>query len=124
MRRALATLVALAVLAATAASCLSPTLPLPPPDQPDTIVASSDNLWEISGECVAGALVTVFNARTNRGVVVEDATDSGSYAVALPGLACDPVWVQQSNSNGESSATSFVLQAYQDGSPVDPNACP
>jgi hypothetical protein len=124
MRRALASLAALAFLAAAATSCLSPTLPLPPPDQPDTIAMSTMNLWGISGSCTPGALVTVFNTRTNLGVVQDDITNSGTYAVTLEGLACDTVWVEQSNVDGESSQTFFQLEVTQNGLPVDPNACP
>lgn len=124
MRRALASLAALAALAVTAASCLSPTLPLPPPSAPDTIASTGSNLWVVAGTCSPGALVTVMNSRTNRGAVVQDVNNTGSYSVTIAGLQCDAAWVEQSDNDGNSSETSFVLQAYQNGIPVDPNACP
>jgi hypothetical protein len=123
MRRPLLSYVALAVLATTA-SCLSPTLPLPPPDQPDAISQDSAGLWQISGTCIRGALVTVFDTVTHRGIVVEDVTGSGAYHVALPGNACDLVWVTQETSDGAASpATGFVLETWAHGEPVG-TPCP
>jgi hypothetical protein len=123
MRRPLSTLAALAVLATTA-SCLSPTLPLPPPEQPDTISESSAGLWQISGTCIAGAVVTVFDSVTHRGIVVQDVAQVGSYHVALPGQACDYVWVmQETDGDDVSSETGFVLQTTVNGEPVG-TPCP
>ena len=123
MRRPLSTLAALAVLATTA-SCLSPTLPLPPPDVPDSVSEGSTDLWQISGTCIPGALVTVFDTVTNRGMVVEDAARIGSYHVSLAGQACDFVWVMQETSDGNiSGQTGFVLQATVNGEPVG-TPCP
>jgi hypothetical protein len=123
MRRPLSILAALAVLATTA-SCLSPTLPLPPPDQPETISEDSTGLWQISGTCIAGALVTVFDTVSHRGIVVQDVAQVGSYHVALPGQACDFVWVMQETEDGDVSAqTGFVLQSTLNGEPVG-TPCP
>jgi hypothetical protein len=123
MRRPLSTLAALAVLATTA-SCLSPTLPLPPPDQPDTISVGSNNIWQISGTCIAGSLVTVFDTVSHSGIVVQDVNQIGSYHVALPGQACDFVWVMQETSDGDvSGQTGFVLETTLNGEPVG-TPCP
>ncbi len=94
MRRPLVLFAALAVFATTA-SCLSPTLPLPPPDVPDAIEQDPTGLWQISGTCIKGSYVTVFDTVSHRGIVVEDVNQSGAYHVALPGKACDFVWVMQ-----------------------------
>lgn len=109
-----------------AASCLSPTLPLPPPDAPEGISGpSSAGLWQISGNCVVGAIVTVFNTKTGRGEVAEDLANAGTYSVTIAGSACDLVWVDQETTGGDASAsTTFTLQSVASGQAVDPGACP
>lgn len=125
MRRVQLALAALAVLAASVSSCLSPTLPLPPPDVPDAIDVDTNGLWQISGHCDPGSLVTVFNAKTARGVVVQDVNESGFYHVELTGQPCDLAWVQEQTLDGDvSPQTRFVLEAFSQGEPVDPNTCP
>ncbi len=124
-RRALLTLAALAAYAMMAASCLSPTLPLPPPDVPDAIAAPSANaLWQISGTCIPGAFVWVFNTNTASGVGVEDVAKTGSYHVAIGGTQCDTVWVQQQTVDDTSAQTYFVLEPFANGEPTNPSACP
>jgi hypothetical protein len=125
MRRLLIALAMLAALATTAPSCLSPTLPLPPPDLPDGALLDSTGLWQISGHCTPGALVSVFNTRTGRGVQVEDLADLGIYHVALAGRACDQIRMEEQETDGDVTQPNFfLLQAYINGAPVDPNACP
>jgi hypothetical protein len=122
--RALFRLASFVSMAMVAASCLSPTLPLPPPDHPDNIEPGmATGTWNIGGQCIAGALVTVFNTATAHGVVVEDINNTGSYHVTIGGNACDVVWVAQQTSDGESSEAGFVLQGYTNGNPDDPAAC-
>ncbi len=82
-RRALLPLAALAVFAIFVASCLSPTLPLPPP-QVETVATTSDGQWQVSGSCLPGALITVFNTKTAHGVVVEDTANAGFYSAVIP----------------------------------------
>jgi hypothetical protein len=126
-RRALLPVATLAAFAVMAPSCLSPTLPLPPPDAPDAIsVPGTNGMWQISGDCVAGAIVTVFDTNTGRGVLAEDLAKVGTYTVGLTGTACDSVWVEQQTADGASTSepTFFVLEAVASGQPVDPNACP
>lgn len=122
MRRASLFFAALVVLATTA-SCLSPTLPLPPPEQPDFVSQDSTGLWQIAGNCDRGALVTVFDTATGRGVVVEDVARSGTYHVAIAGKVCDTVWVsQQTLEGGESPVTAFVLEEWNQG-PIGTSPC-
>jgi hypothetical protein len=108
------------------AGCLSPTLPLPPPDKPDSVspVADATGVWTISGDCIAGALVTVFNERTGEGAVVEDRDHDGRYEAQITAELCDVAWVsQQIVEEEESSRTTFVIQELTPSGPKDPNAC-
>jgi hypothetical protein len=125
-RRALTTVAALAAFATMAASCLSPTLPLPPPDAPESISGpNSTGLWQISGNCVAGAIVSVFNTNTGRGEEEEDLANTGTYSVTIAGTECDIVSVEQATTAGAASeSTTFTLQAVSSGEAVNPNACP
>ena len=106
------------------AGCLSPTLPLPPPDIPQSITQAPDGSWQIHGSCIAGAVVTVLDTRTGRGSVYEDLDRSGSYTVVLQAMQCDFVTVKQDAHNEESADTGFLLQVYSQGMPGSPNACP
>jgi len=85
LRRAALRLTALAVSLLAAAACLSPTLPLPPPEDPDTIQPSAEHsgYWRVSGECYTGAMVTLFNDRTRKGVVVEDTELDAAEPIGL-----------------------------------------
>ncbi len=123
MRRLPFALVPLAIIASTA-SCLSPTLPLPPPDQPEAIFQDASGLWQISGTCVKGAFVTVFDTNTHRGQVFQDFAEAGTYHVAIPGQACDVVWVSQEMTEGDGSApTEFLLEGFANGEPTG-TPCP
>ena len=107
------------------ASCVSPTLPLPPPEEPDVIHASTTitGTWEVSGTCLAGGLVTVFNERTGRGVVIEDRANTGRYRVDLKADPCDLGWVAQELGQDTSARTTFVIQERTSAGPVDLSAC-
>jgi hypothetical protein len=113
MRRLLATLAAFVSLTAT--SCLSPTIPLPPPDQPDPIQLGATGEWTISGSCLKGAIVTVFDDTTGLGAVVEDRDGTGRYAISIAGNACDSVWVKQERDDDESARTPFILTEVVNG---------
>jgi hypothetical protein len=124
-RRALLAVAALAAFATMVASCLSPTLPLPPPDQPESISLATNGFWQVSGNCVAGSIVTVFNTKTGILAGVEDLGQTGTYHITIPGTECDLAWVEQETVEGVASApTEFVLEAFANGQPVDPTACP
>jgi len=126
-RHPLLPIAGLAALATMAASCLSPTLPLPPPDLPEAISPPTSNgLWQVVGNCIPGAFVTVFNPNTSppTGTVVEDVARAGTYNVAIAGTECQLVWVEQQTEDGTSAQTFFVLQAFANGEPVNPQACP
>jgi Bacterial Ig domain len=123
MRRLPLAFVALAMVASTA-SCLSPTLPLPPPDQPDAILQDSTGLWQISGTCIAGATVAVFDTVTHKGVLAQDFDNTGTYHVALVGQACDVVEITQTLADGEESPpTEIVLEGFVNGEPTG-TPCP
>jgi hypothetical protein len=127
MRRALLSLVALLATATMAASCLSPTLPLPPPGQPDAISGDSTGLWQIAGHCAVGASVRIVNQRTSQFAGDEDLDRTGTYNIAIEGKQCDAMMITQEpfiDSGDMSSPTEFVLQAWNNGMAVDPNACP
>jgi hypothetical protein len=123
-RRTLLRLVAVLGVVATA-SCLSPTLPLPPPDQPDVIEQSATipGNWEISGTCLVGGLITVFNERTGHGVVVEDRNNTGRYRVELQADLCDLAWVSQELNQEISARTTFVIQERTTAGLADAGDC-
>lgn len=124
-RRLLLPVLALAsALALLAPACLSPTLPLPPPEQPSTITAgATPGTWEVFGSCHEGALVTVFNERTSRGVVVDDRELTGRYHVTIEGTECDLAWVREEVGPNQSASTTFVLAARKPGDPTENPAC-
>ncbi|MDC0747062.1 hypothetical protein [Polyangium mundeleinium] len=123
-RRSLLRFLAAAFLAALP-GCLSPTLPLPPPEPPDAISpqAATPGLWTISGPCLEGAIVIVFNERTGMGAVVEDRDRDGRYEVAIEAELCDLAWVAQDLGEDESARTTFVIQDRTPSGPADPSAC-
>lgn len=104
--------------------CVSPTLPLPPPDAPLSLsVDVTTNEWTITGNCLQGALVTVFNEATGQGSVVEDRDLDGKYEIRLQATRCDLAWVQQTIGQDASAPTTFVIDETVNGIPVDPQAC-
>lgn len=130
LRRAALRLTALAVSLFAAAACLSPTLPLPPPEEPDTILPSTEHegFWRISGDCYTGAMVTLFNDRTRQGVVVEDTDQNGRYTVEIEGEPCDLVLISQevvTEDNGleTSPTTPFVIEERNSAGVVN-DICP
>jgi hypothetical protein len=122
-RRALLPVAALAAVTTMAASCLSPTLPLPPPDAPQSVTESSTGTWVVSGECEPGAIVSVFNTNTGVGLIVEDLAKTGNFAVSIAGSPCNIISVWQEVDENLSSAVAFQLQAYSQGEPVSTSAC-
>lgn len=117
MRRFVA-LMGLAPLALALASCLSPTLPIPPPEQPDSIDMNKDGTWSVSGSCEPGAIVTVFDTNTGEGRVVEDLANSGRYTVDIDANKCDTAWVTQVIGGDTSSETFFVVMPLLEGDPT------
>lgn len=120
----IALVAALGVLSGSA--CLSPTLPLPPPEKPDTIheEAAGSGTWTISGDCDAGAIVTVFNERTGEGAVIEDRDGNGRYTVTIKADLCDMAWVKQDIGLDTSARTTFTIEDATTAGPTDPAACP
>ncbi len=106
------------------AGCVSPTLPLPPPDAPSGfVVQTATGEWTVTGSCLQGALVTVFNEETGQGSVVEDRDHDGLYEVKIKAQRCDAGWVQQALGQDVSAPTTFVFMEKVNGLPVDPSAC-
>jgi hypothetical protein len=105
--------------------CLSPTLPLPPPEEPSAITPESatGDVWIISGSCLQGALVTVFNETTGVGAVVEDRDRDGQYEVRLEASLCDVAWVDEALGEERSGRTTFVVQDRTPSGVVDPSLC-
>lgn len=124
-RRLLLRLLALpAAVALTLSSCLSPTIPLPPPELPDTIrIGAAQGSWDVFGQCTRGALVTVFNERTGVGVIVEDRDRTGSYHVVIEGTQCDLAHVEEEVDGERSAPTTFVLAPHLPGDPSDNPLC-
>lgn len=123
-RLPLPVLVVVTAITLATSSCLSPTLPLPPPEQPDNIQpGTTAGTWQVSGICHAGAIITVFNEKTGRGVVVEDRTQSGTYTVILGGAKCDAAWVRELFMQQDSAPAVFTLAARKPGDPTDNPIC-
>ncbi|NUQ74490.1 MAG: hypothetical protein HUU21_13120 [Polyangiaceae bacterium] len=104
-------------------ACLSPTLPLPPPDVNSMQQAQASGTWTISGTCLTGAIVTVFNERTGRGAVVEDRDNTGFFSVTIEADPCDLAWAKQEEGQDTSSRNTFVIQKKSQDLVEDPNAC-
>lgn len=90
-------------------SCLSPTLPLPPPDVESVTQSLEPGVWQISGTCTPGALVTVLNDATGEGAVYEDRTESGKWFVQLTADQCDPAWATQELGNQGSGRAEIIV---------------
>ncbi|XXX82758.1 hypothetical protein WMF30_28605 [Sorangium sp. So ce134] len=128
LRRALHLAFALATSLIAGAACLSPTLPLPPPEPADTMrpSTSQEGVWEISGNCAPGARVSLFNERTQRGVIEEDTDENGRYHLEIEAELCDVLLVWQElegNGGDESAAQTFVVEERTPLGVVD-DACP
>jgi hypothetical protein len=113
-----------AVLSALgAASCLSPTLPLPPPDIEAVSQALDGKHWTVSGDCTPGAVVTVFNEETGRGVVVEDRNETGHWTVSLEATKCDLAWAEQEHGTDHSQRNTFVVDVVTPDQPSGSGTC-
>lgn len=104
-------------------ACLSPTLPLPPPEEPGTIIELGDGEWTLTGACIEGAQVIGYNDATGRGSVFIDRGTDGIYTLVLEGEACDVVVLQQIVGDEASGETRVVLQPTVNGEVVDPGFC-
>lgn len=123
-RRSLLPLGLIALLGALALpSCLSPTLPLPPPDVETVTESTEGGVWQISGTCSPGALVTVLNDETGAGVVFEDRNQTGQWFVELPAEQCDRAWAAQELGNDASGHSNFVVDTITSNQPNGTGAC-
>jgi hypothetical protein len=82
---AVARAAAAALLVLSFAACYSPTLPLPPPDSPESAVVSADGMSvALDGTGVfPGAQVFAYNTDLGEGVITT-ATSSGRYHAVVP----------------------------------------
>ena len=128
-RRFLLRLLALSAATALAtSSCLSPTLPLPPPEEPDTLNFEPGDpiVWTVAGACSPGARVTVLNEATGRGAVYEDRDNAGRYSVQIEADLCTVGSVVQAFADDPeslSASTRFVFQGRSSAGLDDPSAC-
>jgi hypothetical protein len=123
-RRRRALLLAACAVGLSVGACLSPTLPLPPPEEPETMRPNADGIsWDIRGSCSLGAEVVVVNLSTGRGAVYVDQARLGRYGVTIEARACDVLTVKQSLGDETSGETRFVLEEREDGVSTDPAAC-
>jgi hypothetical protein len=108
----------LGLLATGFVACLSPTLPLPPPEAPTGVTASSDDgFWDVRGQCTPGAVVLVKNLATGVIAGTEDDDADGRYFVRIEGELCDPAEVSEIVEDESSDATYFVLQPVTNSEP-------
>ncbi len=100
------------------AGCLSPTLPLPPPEQPDSIGLSADvGEWSVRGSCAPGAVVLVRNLETGVISGTEDKDSDGRYLVRVEANKCDSAEVFQLLDNDVSDGTFFIVESLVNGEP-------
>jgi hypothetical protein len=111
-------------LAALAVGCLSPTLPLPPPDAPETIRSVGTDRWGIGGTCVEGAEVVVLDQVTGRGSVYVDLERTGRYYVEIDAKTCDLATVAQTAHGQSSATTSFTVAPVEPGLPPSSTCSP
>lgn len=116
-------LLAAVAVAALAPACLAPTLPLPPPDEPESVSTLAEGQWEIRGSASPGATVVGVVERTGRGGVVEDRDGDGRYVLVVDAELCDVVDLWQQDGEETSASTRVVLQEIANGRAVDPDAC-
>lgn len=105
-------------------------MPLPPPEPADTMRPSADaeGVWQISGNCTPGARVSVFNERTQRGVIEDDSDGNGRYHVEIEAELCDTLLVwqelqEEGSSDKDSEAQRFVVEERTPLGVVN-DACP
>jgi hypothetical protein len=111
------------LLAGALGGCLAPTLPLPPPEEPDTVEPLADGGWAIRGAATPGAIVIGLVERTGEGTVVEDRNADGRYRLVVDAERCDVVTLWQVDGDETSAKTRVVLQEVQGGRALDPDAC-
>jgi len=104
-----------------ASACLSPTLPLPPPEAPDSVSESSvgDGVWDVRGVCTPGARVLVKNTET--GVIAgrDDDDYDGHYLIPIQADLCDFAVVYELVDDNASDGTGFTIQPTVNGLPDD-----
>jgi hypothetical protein len=121
-RRHLLTFTFAAASALLGASCLSPTLPLPPPDV-ESVQDAGRGQWTVSGSCIPGAVVSVFNDKQDQGVLVEDTARLGRFVVTLTADLCDSAWVSQVSGAQTSTEVPFVVEPQSPNDTGASSAC-
>jgi hypothetical protein len=102
-----------------AGACLSPTLPLPPPEEPDSVTLSAETgAWEVRGSNTPGAVVLVKNLSTGVIAGVEDKDADGRYFIRVAGEECDGAEVYEIVGTDTSDTTFFILEEVVNGQPA------
>ena len=104
------------------AACVSPTLPLPPPDAPDSIGLSTEaGMWDIRGSSTPGAVVLIKNLSTGRIYGSEDRDSDGRYFVQVQAEECDAAEVWELIGDHISDSSFFVIEPIANSSPLANN---
>ena len=107
-----------AAMAVGLVACLSPTLPLPPPEAPDSVgLGEEEGVFHVRGSCTPGALVLVQNLRSGLIWGIEDKDADGRYSIRVEGKTCDPAQVRETIGSDTSDATFFILEVFSNGTP-------
>ena len=104
-----------------ATACLSPTLPLPPPEAPDSIAMSQPGLWDVRGSCTPGARVLI---TLEDGTITgrEDTDNDGRYFIQIQAELCEGAEVTEVVGGKASDATFFVVEPVTNG--MGDDSCP
>jgi len=102
-------LFALGVSVLLASACLSPTLPLPPPNRPDTIEGPDENGYvRLTGTVPPEGIANALNRKTGRGVSQRTVED-GRYDLLLGAEAGDEILFWYSLQGENSQAIRFEI---------------
>lgn len=123
-KRLLVPALVVAGLALLIPGCLSPTLPLPPPDPPDSVEAANEpGAWNLRGSVTPGAVVLVKNLNTGVITGTEDDQASGRYFMRVDANQCENGEVWELLGSEVSRSTTFPFVPTVAGVP-DLSVCP
>jgi hypothetical protein len=106
-RRLFLLLAGLAVVFGT--GCLSPTLPLPPPNRPDTVEGpDAQGMVRISGTVHSNSLVYAFNAQNSQGVF-QRVGGNGRYNLTIAAQIGDEITLWYESEGETSPAIIFAI---------------
>ena len=103
--------IALGLALLVPSACLSPTLPLPPPDRPDTIEGpDTDGNVRLSGTVPPNGVVYALNSATDIGAFQRTRED-GHYDFLLAAVAGDEILLSYSLDRENSQTLRFAIPA-------------